>query len=169
MKIGIIFATNRQEATVTIISWLKEALKERGAEVTCAAVKDFNDFACDAYILGSAVYGFSAKRSGMGKFLAKHKNKIAKKPFGFFIVCSARKLPPKEKASGNPFIKFLKYTFLNPDNYLKSIRLTLPATALTEGIFSGYSDEEDKIKNNFSEQEEIVKQWAGNFLGKIRQ
>ncbi len=168
MKIGIIYATKRTEATVQIVSWMKTALEKKGHVVVAEKVDYFTDFNCDHYIIGTAVYAFSVNRAGIFKFIRHNKKKLIDKSFNVFIVCGANKLPPKNQSEDKPLLKFLKYTFIDPDKYLSSLVSHLPQTPLNVACFKGYQEEADKIKENFDAQELIVKKWAESIITEFK-
>jgi menaquinone-dependent protoporphyrinogen IX oxidase len=159
MKIGIVYATKRTAATVQIAGWMKCSLEEQGHTVICEKVDCFNDVGCDAYIVGSAVYGFTPRRAGMGRFLKQNAKVLAQKPISLFVVCGADPLPPREQSADTGLKKFLKYRFVNPDNYLKQLVRAFPAVTHS-AIFKGYYDEEDKIKTGFEALQPRARAWA---------
>jgi menaquinone-dependent protoporphyrinogen IX oxidase len=165
MKIGIIYATKRKEATVQIVKWIKVALEKSGHTAVAKKVEDFDDFDCDQYILGTAIYIFSVNRAGIINFLRKNKNNLKNKPCNFFIVCGANKLPPQKDSKDKPLIKFLKYTFLDPDKYMRGLVAYLPQGSISKtASFKGYQEESDKITEKFEAQEVIVTKWAESLL-----
>jgi len=160
MKIGIIYATNREEATVQIVKWMTDALQQEGYTVTAGKTENFDDFNCDAYLIGGAVYAFSVKRTKINTWLRNNSRNIQNKPLGAFVIASSDPLPPKDKMKGNFFTKFLKQTFVNPDRYINTLIGLLPSAPKTTALFKGYMDQEDKDKTNFISQESKVRNWA---------
>lgn len=115
---------------------------------------------CDAYIVGSAVYGFTARRAGMGRFLKNNTKVLTRKPISLFVVCGADPLPPREQSPDTGLKRLLKYRFVNPDNYLKQLSHCFPAAVTHSAIFKGYNDEEDRIGTKFDAQQPRARAWA---------
>lgn len=157
MKIGVIYATNRNEATVQIVQWMKSELENLGHKVISGKINEISDLNCDYYIIGTAVYMFSAKRAGIIKFIKKNRTEFEKKPASLFVVCCSTKLPPKNKAKDGMIKKFFKYNLINPDKYLESVSTYLPEKPLHTINFSGYNNEEYKAK--FPDQKKVVREW----------
>ena len=91
MKVGIIYNTNRKEATYQIVTWLKSALEQKGFDVVVGKMNDFQDFDCDAFIVGSAVYGFHVEKK-FEKYLGDKTDYLRNKPLATFVVCGLTKL-----------------------------------------------------------------------------
>jgi menaquinone-dependent protoporphyrinogen IX oxidase len=160
MKIGIVYGTKRQGATVQIVDWMKAAIEEQGGTVVAANASEFGDFGCDGYIVGSSVYAFSAKRTGIASFIRAHRDELTEKPVSLFIVCGSDPLPDKGEMTDKFLVKQLKRTFLNPDKYMKSLSRPLRSALHTQAVFKGYQDENDKSENGFMNQEAEVRNWA---------
>ncbi|MFW6254205.1 MAG: hypothetical protein ACOC41_04680 [Chitinivibrionales bacterium] len=100
----------------------------------------------------------------MGKFLETNARVLAQKPVSLFVVCGADPLPPREQSTDTGLKKFLKYHFVNPDNYLKQLARAFPAMTHST-IFRGYDDEGDKIKTGFEAQQSRARAWARESVG----
>lgn len=160
MKVGIVYGTKRDEAAVQIVDWMKAAIEEQGGTVVAAKPSEFGDFDCDGYIVGSSVYAFSAKRTGVASFIRAHRNELSQKPVSLFIICGSDPLPDRREMTDKFFIKLLKRTFLNPNKYLNSLSRPLRSAPHTQALFKGYQEEKDKIENGFLDQETEVRNWA---------
>ncbi len=139
---------------------MRKSLEGLGHTVVCERVDHFTNPACDAYIVGSAVYAFSARRAGMGNFLRRYAKVLAQKPLSIFIVCGADPLPPKEQSPDSGLKKFFKYRFINPDNYLRQLKRAFPAQVTHTAIFKGYDEAADKEKIGFDDQEQRAAAFA---------
>ena len=92
MKVGIIYNTNRREATYTIVGWLESALEQKSIDVVVGKMNDFQEFEyCDAFVIGSAVYGFHVEKK-FEKYLGENKDCFMNKPLATFVVCYFTKL-----------------------------------------------------------------------------
>lgn len=167
MKVGIVYGTKRHEAAVQIVDWMKAAIEDQGGTVVVAKPSDFGEFDCDGYILGSSVYAFSAKRTGLASFIRAHRVELSQKPVSLFIICGSDPLPDKHEMTDNFFIKLLKRAFLNPNKYLNSLSRPLRSAPHTQAVFKGYQEAKDKIESGFLDQESDVRKWALKTLQEI--
>lgn len=168
MKIGIVFGTRRNAATMEIASWMSEHLKSRGHVIVSAKPEDFDQFDCDLYVLGTAVYAFSAKRAGIQAFIRKNIERISAKPIAVFIVCGADPLEPtgatRTQSSDNPLKRGLKKLFLDRDKYMGSVTGLLRNTPVSTAFFKGYQEPEEKAKIDFESQKQRVAEWCDSIL-----
>lgn len=158
MNIGIIFGTKRAAATGEIVQWMTNYLQAKGHDVVVGGPGDFSTFTCDHYLLGTAVYAFSAKRTGLPRFIRTHRKELQGTGTGVFIVCGVGE---QVVSSGDSFLKrFLKNTFLDRQKYLTSIVRLLPEPPVSTTFFQGYQEPEDRAKTDFPSQQERVVQWC---------
>ena len=162
MKIGVAYGTRRNGATAEIAAWMTERFTQLGHSVTCAKPENFQDFDCDLFVLGTAVYAFSAKRTGLYTFIRRNNERISAKPIAVFIVCGA---DPLEAASAdNPLKKGLKKLFLDREKYLASVTTPLGRAPVSTEFFKGYQEPEDREKVDFESQKERVSRWCDSVL-----
>lgn len=160
MKIGIVFGTKREGATREIVRWMTDHLQAQGHTVVAAGPGEFTSFDCDRYLLGTAVYAFSAKRTGMPGFIRAHRGELQGTPTGVFIVCGVGEqvISPQDG-----FLKrLLKNGFLDRQKYLASIVRLLPEPPASTAFFQGYQEPEDRSKIDFPSQQEQVVQWCAS-------
>lgn len=162
MKIGIVYGTRRNAATVEIVEWMTEHFTSLEYGVACAKPEDYNDFGCDLYVLGTAVYAFSAKRTGLNTFIRKHHDRIVEKPVAVFIVCGADPLDPVREVS--PLKRGLKTLFLNREKYLASVTSLLVTPPVSTAFFKGYQEPKDRDEVGFVSQKQRVAQWCDSML-----
>jgi menaquinone-dependent protoporphyrinogen IX oxidase len=162
MKIGVVYGTRRNAATAEIAAWMTERFTQLGHSVTCAKPESFEDFECDLYVLGTAVYAFSAKRTGLHAFIRTNRERIGAKPVAVFIVCGAD--PLDEATADNPLKKGLKKLFLDREKYLASVTAPLETAPVATEFFKGYQEPEDREKLDFESQKERVVQWCDSVL-----
>ncbi len=141
MKVGIIYNTNRREATYQIVVWLKSALEHKGFDVTVGKMNDFRDFDCDAFILGSAVYGFHVEKK-FERFLGDKKHCLQNKPFATFVVCYFTKLSKM---------------------YRRGIFENLPSKPISHRAFKGYFNPSDIQKWDSNGQKTKATEWVHEF------
>lgn len=162
MKIGVVYGTRRNAATAEIAAWMTERFTQLGHSVACAKPEGFDDFDCDLYVLGTAVYAFSAKRTGLHTFIRNNHEKFSAKPIALFIVCGA---DPLESAStDNPLKKGLKKLFLDREKYLASVTRPLQSDPVSTEFFKGYQEAEDREKVDFESQKIRVAGWCDSVL-----
>ncbi len=160
MKIGIVFGTNRKAATAEIVAWMSEHLGSLGHEVICEKPADFDRFDCDLYILGTAVYMFSAKRTGLPAFIREHSGRIGAGPTALFIVCGSDPLDAGEKG----LKRVMKRLFLNREKYMASVARLLPTAPIGTAFFKGYQEPDDRAKVDFESQKDRVTEWCDSLL-----
>lgn len=123
MKIGLIYGTNRPNmATTEIVGWLESSLKQKGFTVEVGLNEEFENFDCDAYIVGSPVYAFRVWKPFIS-YIKKNKKYLQEKPTAMFVVCGIGKL------------KGL---------YLRSIRKSMSLDPISKMAFKGYGDLQKK-------------------------
>ena len=141
MKIGIIYNTNRREATYQIVSWLESILEQRGVEVVIGNMHGFHDFDCDAFIIGSAVYGFHVEKK-FERFLGDKKDQLVNKPIATFVVCALTKLSKM---------------------YRRGIFEILPSRPISHVAFKGYYNPSDRKKWDSTTQRTRAIEWINEF------
>ncbi len=158
MKIGIVYGTRRKAATAEIVESMTERLTSLGHDVVCEKPLDFGRFDRDLYILGTAVYAFSAKRTGLTTFIRKNLDTIGRAPTALFVVCGAD--ADMTRSSDNALKRALKNAFLDREKYLTSVSRLLPTAPVSTAFFKGYQEPEDREKINFGSQKERVIEWC---------
>ncbi|MFW9993302.1 MAG: flavodoxin family protein [Candidatus Odinarchaeota archaeon] len=143
MIIGIIFSTERNEATIRVVNWLKSALEQKGHDIKVGRPGNYQDFDCDGFIVGSAVYAFQVQKVLL-EFLEEEQIHFQGKPLAIFIVC--------------------RFVWL-AGRYKKSFLKTLPSKPITQAVFKGYRNGE----GNFESQKSRAIEWAREFEAKIKQ
>jgi len=166
VKIGIVFGTRRVAATAEIADWMREYFSNLGHSVVCEKPAEFGIFDCDLYVVGTAVYAFSAKRAGISRFIRTNTGRLGATPTAVFIVCGADE--PPAQSTDNVVIQALKNTFLNREKYLKSVTRLLPTLPVATAFFKGYQEPEDRAKDNFESQRETVTAWCDLLLAEAR-
>ncbi|GEM_PF-6672486 len=162
MKIGIVYGTKRNAATAEIVGWMSEYLRSLGHSVVCEKPADFDQLDCDLYILGTAVYAFSAKRTGIAAFLRKHAEQIGARPTGLFVVCGS---DPLDAGGADRGLKAaLKKLFLDPDKYMASVARLLPTPPIGTTFFKGYQEPGDREKIDFESQKKRAAEWCDSLL-----
>lgn len=162
MKIGIAYGTKRQGATEEIVGWMREYLQAEGHNVVAAKPAEFNELDCDLYLLGTAVYAFSAKRVGLPEFIRRHRRELQGATTGVFIVCGVRE---EEVSPSDGVVKrLLKRAFLDRRKYLASIVRLLPGPPLATVFFQGYQEPEDRAKIDFPAQQQRVISWCSSLV-----
>ena len=164
MKIGIVYGTRRNAATAEIVSWMTERFDELGHTVTSAKPADFTEFDCDLYLLGTAVYAFSVKRTGLHAFIRTNRERIGAKPTAVFIVCGADPLEPP--STDGALKRGLKKLFLDREKYLASVTGALRTAPVSTEFFKGYQESEDREKVDFESQRGRVTEWCDAVLAK---
>jgi menaquinone-dependent protoporphyrinogen IX oxidase len=160
MKIGIVFATKREGATQEIARWMEEHLQSLGHTVVAARPADFSEFDCDFYLLGTAVYAFSAKRAGLPAFIRRNRSTLQGSPTGVFIVCGVTE---QMTSPDDGFVKrTLKNAFLDRRKYMASIVRLLPKPPVSTVFFQGYQEPEDRLKIDFPSQQQQVVNWCSS-------
>lgn len=162
MKIGIVFGTNRNAATAEIASWMSEHFTSLGHLVVSSKPGSFDDFDCDLYVLGTAVYAFSTKKAGMATFIRANRERIGERPVAVFIVCGSE--PLETYRTDPPLKRRLKAVFLNTNKYLASITTLLRTPPVATEVFKGYGEPADKVKIGFDSQRELVGSWCDSIL-----
>lgn len=158
MKIGIVFGTRRVAATAEIADWMREHFASHGHSVVCEKPAEFGSFECDLYVLGTAVYAFSARRAGITRFIRTNTKRLGTTPTAVFIVCGADE--ELMRSTDNAVVRALKNTFLNREKYLKSVTRLLPTPPVATAIFRGYQEPEDRAKVSFESQRGTVTAWC---------
>ena len=138
MKVGIIYNTNRKEATHKIVVWLKSALEQKNFEVVIGKMNSFQDFDCDAFIVGSAVYGFHVEKK-FELFLGKKAEFLRNKPLATFLVCYFTKLSKM---------------------YRRGIFENLPSKPISHMAFKGYYNPSDIKKWDSDGQKAKAIEWV---------
>ncbi|MFX0094704.1 MAG: flavodoxin domain-containing protein [Candidatus Hodarchaeota archaeon] len=138
MKIGIIYGTRRKEATVQIVAWLKAALEEKGFIVVTGKPKEFQNFDCDGYIVGTAVYAFSIRWTRILNFLKAKQDQFQQKPLATFIV----------------------HGYTDPKKQLNNISKQLPSEPVTQAVFKGYYNEVEFRNWDSNAQKSKAVEWA---------
>lgn len=164
MKIGIVYGTKRQAATEEIVSWMTEHLSSLGHAVVHGKPGDFAPVDCDLYILGTAVYAFSAKRAGLHTFIRGHGAELGAKPVAVFIVCGADPLESHDADTEGALKRGLKRFFLDRDKYMASLTQLLPRAPVATEFFKGYQEPGDREQIDFESQKDRVAAWCDAVL-----
>ena len=177
MKIGIVYGTRRTGATKEIVSWMTSAFESAGHTVAAAGPDQFDQFDCHLYLLGTAVYAFSAGRAGIPRFIRKNSARISERPTAVFIVCGADPLEAgspeadrleADRQKTNTTEGWLKQTlkkiFLNRDKYMASITNLLRTRPVETAFFKGFQEPEDREKTAFDAQRNEVDRWCSAVL-----
>ncbi len=145
MKVGIIYNTNRREATYKIVAWLESALGQNKFEVVVGKMGEFQDFDCDAFIVGSAVYGFHVEKK-FEKYLGGKKDYFKNKPLATFVVCGLTKLSKM---------------------YRRGILKKLPSEPISHTVFKGYYNPSDINTWDIKGQKSKVIEWVDELTKKF--
>ena len=163
MKIGIVYGTKRQAATEEIVRWMNEHLQAQGHVVVSAKPAEFNESDCDLYLLGTAVYAFSAKRAGLPGFMRRYRPRLRGTPTAVFLVCGVGE---EAVSPTDGWVKrTLKRAFLDRRKYLAGIVRLLPDPPVATVFFQGYQEPEDRAKIDFSAQQQRVFNWCSSLVG----
>lgn len=165
MKVGIVFGTRRTAATVEVVRWMKEHLQSRGHSVAWGKFGEFAEFDCDLYILGTAVYAFSARRTGVRSFLRSNAHVFRKRPTAVFLVCEADAQVVKPGDAG--LKRILKKTFLDREKYLTQVTRLLEHPPLATTFFKGYQEPKDRDATGFDGQEGQVQEWCDTVIALV--
>ena len=144
MKIGIIYDTDRREATIKVVDWIKTTLEQEGFEVKAGKPHEFSNFDYDGFIVGSAVYGFKVRQEKLLNFLRDNQDQFQDGFLGVFVVC--------------------RLTILS-GRYLKGMIKKLPRNPITQIAFRGYFDPKPQDKQRFIEKEKPKAiEWANEIV-----
>ncbi len=141
MKIGIIYNTNRKEATYQIVVWLESALEQKDFDVVVGEMNNFQEFNCDAFIIGSAVYGFHVEKK-FENYLGDKTDYLRNKPIATFVVCGLTKLSKM---------------------YRRGIFESLPSKPISHIAFKGYYYPSDIKKWDSNGQKSKATEWIDEF------
>lgn len=92
MRIGLIYSTNREKATVAVVQWIEEFMKLKGLNIDIQRPDEVHELNYDAYIIGTSVYA-GAVREDILSFVEKNADRLAEKPVATFVVCKETKQP----------------------------------------------------------------------------
>jgi menaquinone-dependent protoporphyrinogen IX oxidase len=138
LKIGIIYSTKREKATVSVIEWLFNAFEEEGVEAEAGRPDEMNPGSYDGLVIGSAVYAGKVQADIL-EFVTDNKSLLSNKPFATFIVCKETE---------------------EPECHMSQILQLISDEPLTQQFFEGYMI----WRRNFDEQEIQAKEWASEIV-----
>ena len=142
LKVGIIYETKRKKATVQVVEWLENALKNHNVEVTAGKPEEFDNLDFDAFIIGSSVYAGQVQQQLL-EFIEARKEEIGSKPVAAFVVCKEVEHPREEN--------------------LIQILDKLPTEPITDQCFEGYM----LRRGNFDRQQSKAEDWVRDFVSKL--
>lgn len=138
MKIGIIYSTKREKATVSVVEWLLNAFEKEGVNAEASRPGELDPETFDGLVIGSAVYGGKVQADIL-EFVTNNKSILSDKPFATFIVCKETK---------------------EPECHMSQILQLISDEPLTQEFFEGYMI----WRRNFDEQESLAKEWANEIV-----
>jgi menaquinone-dependent protoporphyrinogen IX oxidase len=144
-RIGIIYDTDREEATIRVVDWMKETLGQKGLEVKSGKPGEFDNLDYDGFIIGSAIYGFAVRQKKLLRLLEENKEQLRGKSIAIFVVCGAPKL-----------------SWL----YKRGITKRLPQQPVAQAAFKGYKDEKGREEFIMTQKPKVI-EWASGTAAKL--